>query len=162
MALRSISNPPVGYNDSVHATTLTGSTHPVTAVERPRTEIAQQLFDAFNARDLEVTLTLLHPDVVFEPVSGAVLNDGEPYRGHEGMRRYFADVQAHWRELTVSPVHLRAAGNAVVALGHASGASAAGALRDAPTTWVFKFDNDLVVHIQIFSDERLAREALGL
>jgi ketosteroid isomerase-like protein len=128
-----------------------------------RTETAQQLFDAFNARDLDAALSLLHPDVVFEPVSGAVLNDGEPYRGSEGMHRYFADVQAHWRELTVNPVHLREAGNAVVALGHVSGSGlAAGVLRDAPTTWVFKFDGDLVAHIQVFSDERLAREALGL
>lgn len=127
-----------------------------------RTAIAQRLFDAFNARDLDAALSLLHPDVVFEPVSGAVLNDGEPYRGHAGMRCYFADVQAHWRELTVNPVHLREAGDAVVALGHASGASAAGSLRDAPTTWVFKFDAGLVAHIQVFSDERLAREALGL
>jgi ketosteroid isomerase-like protein len=131
-------------------------------MERTRTEIAQQLFDAFNARDVDGALSLLHPDVVFEPVSGAVLNDGEPYRGREGMRRYFADVRAHWRELTVNPVHLREAGNAVVALGHVSGASAAGALRDAPTTWVFKFEEGLAAHIQVFADERLARAALGL
>jgi ketosteroid isomerase-like protein len=134
----------------------------MTAMERTHTEIAQQLFDAFNARQLDTALALLHPDVVFAPVSGAVLKGGEPYRGHEGIRRYFADVREHWRELAVNPVHLREAGNAVVALGHSSGASAAGVLHDAPTTWVFKFDGSLVVHIQIFSDERLAREALGL
>ncbi|MGA8364072.1 MAG: nuclear transport factor 2 family protein [Solirubrobacteraceae bacterium] len=135
----------------------------MTATQCTRTETAQQLFDAFNARDLDGALGLLHPEIVFEPVSGAVLNDGEPYRGHEGMRGYFADVRAHWRELKVDPVHLREAGNAVVALGHASGASEAGVLRDAPATWVFKFDDGgLVLHIQVFSDERLAREALGL
>jgi len=162
MSVRSIRNATVGYNGSVLVTAPAQSTHLMTATKRTRTEIVQQLFNAFNARELEATLSLLHPDVVFEPVSGAVLNDGEPYRGHAGMRRYYADVQANWQELTVNPVHLREAGNAVVALGHASGASAAGALRDAPTTWVFKFDRDLVLHIQIFSDERLAREALGL
>ena len=134
----------------------------MSATAPSRTEIAQSLFDAFNARDLDGVLALLHPDIVFETVSGAVLHDGEPYRGIEGMRRYFADVQANWRELTVSPVHLREAGNAVVALGHASGSSGAGALRDAPTTWVFKFDGERVAHIQIFSDVRPAREALGL
>jgi hypothetical protein len=128
---------------------------------RSSTDIVQQLFDAFNARDLPAALSLLHPEIVFEPVSGAVLNDGEPYRGHAGMRRYFADVQEHWQELTVHPVHLRAAGDAVVALGHVSG-SAAGSLEDAPTTWVFKFNDGLVAHIQVFSDERLARQALGL
>ena len=57
------------------------------------------------------------------PVTAELTRDGEPYRGTEGMHRYFADVQAHWRELTVNPVHLREAGDAVVALGHASGSS---------------------------------------
>jgi ketosteroid isomerase-like protein len=126
-----------------------------------RTEIVQQLFDAFNTRDLDAALSLLHREVVFETVSGAVLNDGEPYVGKDGMRQYFADVQEHWQELIVKPVHVRAAGDAVVALGHASGRGAAGLLDDAPATWVFKFDGDLVAHIRIFSDEQLAREALA-
>ena len=159
MSVRLIRNPGAGYNEPV---VTVPPSHPATAMQRTRTEIAQQLFDAFNVRDLDAALALLRPEIVFEPVSGAVLNDGEPYRGHEGMRRYFADVRAHWRELTVNPMHLREAGNAVVALGHVSGVGAAGALRDVPTTWVFKFDEGLVVHIQIFSDERLAREALRL
>lgn len=127
-----------------------------------RSDIAQRLFDAFNARDLDTALLLLDDAVVFEPVSGAVINDGEPYLGKEGMHRYFADVHEHWRELKVAPVQLREAGDAVVALGHVSGSSAAGTLDGAPTTWVFKFAGGLVTHIQVFSDERLAREALGL
>lgn len=129
-----------------------------------KVEIAQRLFDAFNARDSDGVLALLAPDIIFEAVSGAVLNGGEPYRGHNGMRRYFADVREHWQELTVEPVHLREAAAAVVALGHVSGRSSAGTLDDAPTTWVFKFNpsSGLVDRLQIFSDERLAREALGL
>lgn len=162
MSVRLVHDRPVGYNGAALAITTVRPTDPMTVSGRTRTEIAQLLFDAFNARKLEVTLALLHPEIVFEPVSGAVLNDGEPYHGHEGMRRYYADVRAHWRELTVDPTHLREAGNAVVALGHVNGASDAGLLRDAPTTWVFKFRDGLVAHIQIFSDQRLAREALGL
>jgi ketosteroid isomerase-like protein len=162
VTVRAINDPAVGYNGAALAIATARPTDPMTAPGRTRTEIAQLLFDAFNARDLDAILALLDPQIVFEPVSGAVLNDGEPYRGHEGMRRYHADVQAHWRELTVQPTHLREAGNAVVALGHVNGASDAGVLRDAPTTWVFKFRDDLVAHIQIFSDQRLAREALGL
>jgi ketosteroid isomerase-like protein len=127
-----------------------------------RTELVQRLFDAFNTRDLDAALSLLDPEIVFETVSGAVLNDGRPYVGRDGMRQYFTDVQEHWQELVVKPVHLRAAGDAVVALGHATGKGAAGSLDDAPATWVFKFDGELVTHIQIFSDEQLARQALGL
>lgn len=162
MTVRSIHDPAVGYNGAALVTATVRPDHPMTVPGHTRTEIAQLLFDAFNTRALDATLVLLHPEIVFEPVSGAVLNDGAPYCGHEGMRRYYADVQAHWRELTVDPIHLREAGNAVVALGHVSGASDAGVLREAPTTWVFKFRDGLVAHIQIFSDQRLAREALGL
>lgn len=126
------------------------------------TEVVQRLFDAFNARDLEDAWSLLDPEIVFEPVSGAVLNGGEPYLGEQGMRRYIDDVQQNWQELTVNPVHMRAAGDAVVALGQVKGRSAAGSLDDVPTSWVFKFKDGRVVQIQVFSDERLARLALGL
>jgi ketosteroid isomerase-like protein len=124
-------------------------------------EIARRLFDAFNQRSREGTLSLLHPDIVFQPVSGAILNDGEPYRGHQGMELYFAHVEEHWHELRVEPTHIRAAGDAVVALGQVNGRGLAGPLIDAPTTWVFKFKDGLVAQIQIFSDERLARQALA-
>lgn len=145
-----------GYNHPVPSTIKDG------AIVTGSTEIAQRLFDAFNARDIESALQLLDPQILFEPVSSAVINGGEPYRGADGMRRYFQDMQIHWQELTVNPVHLRAAGEAVVALGHVSGRGPAGTLDAAPTTWVFKFKDELVTHIQVFSDERLARQALGL
>jgi ketosteroid isomerase-like protein len=125
-------------------------------------EIVVSLFDAFNRRDLDGALEMLHPDVVFEPVTRALLNGGEPYRCHDGMRRYFQDVSRHWHELRVDPVQVRSAGAAVVALGQTSGRGEAGPLTGAPTTWVFKFQEGLVIRIQVFSDERLARKALGV
>lgn len=124
-------------------------------------ELIRRLFDAFNRRDTAEGLSMLHPDVVFEPVTGAVMNDGEPYRGHQGMLRYFKHVETHWRVLQVNPVQVKVAGNAVVALGHVSGEGAGGKVSDAPTTWVFKLRDGLVAHVQIFSDEKLARQALA-
>lgn len=132
-----------------------------TSVPLTDEEIARSLFDAFNARDIEAALGLLHPEILFEPVSGVVMNDGEPYRGHDGMRRYFLDLQEHWHELRVNPVQVRAAGDAVVALGQTSGRGTAGPLAGVPTSWVFKFRDGLAVRIQVFSDERLARAALA-
>lgn len=127
----------------------------------PAEDLVRALFDAFNRRDLDGVLSMLHDEVVFEPVSGAVMNDGEPYRGHEGMGRYFEHVQTHWRELQVQPVQIRVAGHAVVALGHVSGEGAGGPLQAAPATWFFKLRDGLVAQIQIFSDERLAKQALA-
>jgi ketosteroid isomerase-like protein len=129
---------------------------------RDRERIAERLFEAFNRRDLEEALALVHSEIVFEPVTAAAMSAGEPYCGHEGIRRYLADIEAHWRELIVRPVQIRAAGQAVVALGEVSGRGAMGGFDGASTTWVLKFREGLVVHAQIFSDARVVRGALGV
>jgi ketosteroid isomerase-like protein len=123
--------------------------------------LVMRLFDAFNRRDVEASLLpMLHRDVVFEPVSGVVMNEGKPYVGHQGIRRYFRHVAEHWQQLEVNPIQTRRAGTAVVALGQVSGKGPGGMLDAVPTTWVFKFRDGLVAQIQIFSDERLAKRAL--
>jgi ketosteroid isomerase-like protein len=131
------------------------------SARRPREEaLVADLFEAFGRGDLASALSLMHPEIVFQPLTAAVTRAGEPYRGHDGIRRYMADVEAHWEQLTVCPVQIRAAGRAVVALGVVSGRGPAGSFEDAPTTWVVKFKEGLVVHAQVFSDERNAVNAL--
>jgi ketosteroid isomerase-like protein len=126
----------------------------------PTEEVLARLFEAFSGRDLPGALDLVHPEVVFQPMTAAVTQAGEPYRGHEGIRRYARDIESHWEELTIKPTQIRAAGQAVVALGLVSGRGAGGSFEDAPTTWVVKFRDGLVVHAQIFSDERHVVSAL--
>jgi ketosteroid isomerase-like protein len=123
--------------------------------------VVADLFDAFSSRRLADVLPLLADDVVFVPMTARVTQAGEPYHGHDGMRRYFADVEAHWTQLTLCPTQIKAAGNAVVALGLVSGSGAAGSFESAPTTWMFKFRGERVASIQIFSDAAHVQEALG-
>jgi ketosteroid isomerase-like protein len=123
--------------------------------------LVMRIFDAFNRRDVDARLLgMLHRDVVFEPVSGIVMNEGKPYIGHEGVRLYFRHVAEYWQQLHVKTLQTRRAGTAVVALGQVSGKGPGGVLDAVPTTWIFKFRDGLVTQIQIFSDERLARRAL--
>ncbi len=133
---------------------------PPVPTEMPQEEVVARLFEAFSRRDLESALALVHPEVVFEPMTAAVTQAGEPYRGHEGIRRYARDVESHWEVLTVHPAQIRAAGRAVVALGLVSGRGPGGSFRDAPTTWVVKFRDGQVAHAQIFSDARNVVSAL--
>jgi ketosteroid isomerase-like protein len=119
-----------------------------------------RLFDAFSRREIAEALALLHPEVVFQPMTAEVTRAGEPYRGHEGIRRYAADVESQWEVLTLRPTQIRAAGRAVVALGLVSGSGRAGSFEDAPTTWIFKFRDGLVIDAQIFSEARNVFEAL--
>ena len=123
-------------------------------------EIVRTLFDAFSRRDLQGVVELMHPDIVFQPMTAAVTRAGEPYSGHEGIRRYTEDVEAHWEQLTIRLRQIRCAGRAVVALGLVSGSGAGGSFEDAPTTWVVKFREGRVAHVQIFSDERYVTSAL--
>lgn len=102
---------------------------PPAPTARPKEEVVARLFEAFGRRDLESTLELVHPEVVFEPMTAAVTRAGEPYRGHEGIRRYAQDVESHWEVLTVHPAQIRAAGCAVVALGLVSGRGPGGPSR---------------------------------
>jgi ketosteroid isomerase-like protein len=122
--------------------------------------VVARLFEAFSRRDLATTLTLVHPEIVFQPMTAEVTRGGEPYRGHDGITRYLEDVEAHWEELVVHLAQIRAAGRAVVALGLVSGRGPAGSFENAPTTWVVKFKDGLVFHAQIFSDARYVVDAL--
>lgn len=124
-------------------------------------QVVARLFEAFSRRDLPSVFALMHPEIVFQPMTATVTQGGEPYRGHEGMLRYAQDIESHWDELTINPTQIRAAGRAVVALGVVSGRGAGGSFRDAPTTWVVKFREGLVAHVQIFSDERYVVGALS-
>lgn len=125
-----------------------------------REETAVRLFEAFNRRDVEAALQLVHPEMVFRPISALAIRGGEPYRGHDGIRAYMEDVETYFEELTVSPTQIRAAGDAVVALGEVSGRTAAGPFGGVATTWMMKFTDGLVFQAQIFSDERSVMDIL--
>jgi ketosteroid isomerase-like protein len=130
------------------------------AMALAKEEVVARLFDAFSHGELLSALKLMHPEIVFQPATATVTQAGEPYRGHEGMRRYAEDVETHWDELTIRPKQIRAAGRAVVVLGLVNGRGSAGSFEDAPTTWVVKFKDGLVSRVQIFSDERYVKSAL--
>jgi ketosteroid isomerase-like protein len=153
----------VGRQTEVAART-TAPASPATDVRSPAAlsseEIVRTLFEAFSRRDLQSAVELMHPDIVFQPMTAAVTRAGEPYRGHEGIRRYTEDVERHWERLTIRLKQIRSAGRAVVALGLVSGSGSGGSFEDAPTTWVMKFKDGRVAHVQIFSDERYVTSAL--
>jgi ketosteroid isomerase-like protein len=54
-------------------------------------ELHRRAIDAFNRRDLDAFLALTDPDVEF--ISRIVeLEGGGPYRGHDGIRRWWEDL----------------------------------------------------------------------
>jgi ketosteroid isomerase-like protein len=121
----------------------------------------KRVFAAYNRADVEAALVLLDDDVEFRSVAASTGGGPRVYRGHDGIRAYFADIAALWDEMVITPVKLSTAGDAVVVLGRVY-ARGAGGIVDSPASWVWKLRDGKVVSGQVFADERAALAALGL
>jgi ketosteroid isomerase-like protein len=54
--------------------------------------------EAVTAGDVETAVSVCHPDIEFMSVLAV---SGRRYRGHEGIREYFADIATAWAEWRV-------------------------------------------------------------
>ena len=88
--------------------------------------MVQALFEAFNRREVEAVLELCQPQVEFMPVTAQYANQGLPYIGHAGIRRYFEDVERTWDELQVTATEFHAGPDSEVLLSCRTLLSAAG------------------------------------
>ena len=71
------------------------------------------------------------------PATARVAGRGEPYRGHEGLRTYLADVARVWQELRSEPAEFIEVGDVVVCTGRVY-AWGVGRVIDAPAGWVWR------------------------
>jgi ketosteroid isomerase-like protein len=111
----------------------------------------QAMVAAFNRRDVDGALAFVHPDVELRPAGTAALTGRTVYRRHDGIREYFADVAAIWREgLEVLPNDFRAVAGSVVAFGSVRGGTADGPVEDE-VVWVWRLRDGLVTSGQVFS-----------
>jgi ketosteroid isomerase-like protein len=58
-------------------------------MSRENLDLVLLMYEAFNRRDLDRFLALMHDEVEIEPRLGALEGD---YRGHEGVRRWWSDL----------------------------------------------------------------------
>jgi ketosteroid isomerase-like protein len=105
--------------------------------ESENIDVVRRAFDAFNARDLEALIEAVHPEVEFLPVTRALANQGQPYRGHDGIHKYFQDVAEVWQELRVTPRTFIELGDHVAAYGRVYGRASDGTVVDAPADWIW-------------------------
>jgi uncharacterized protein len=85
-------------------------------------DVVRGIYTAFAARDLDAAIALLSEDCELHlRGTAALIGRTEPYRGHDGMREYFADVQRTWEGLELFAEDFRAIPGAVVVMGHIEG-----------------------------------------
>lgn len=119
-------------------------------VTDPNVQAVQAVYEAFATRDAEAMIRHIHPECEFRPFGTRLLRgEDDPYRGHDGIRRYLADVAELWDELTLEPLDYRSAGTSVVVFGHVTGRSPRAEV-DTQVTWVWKLRDALAIDIRVF------------
>jgi ketosteroid isomerase-like protein len=123
-------------------------------------ELTEAMFEAFTARDVEAMVGLLDPEMEFFPIGTARLTGSDaPYRGHDGMRRYFADVEDVWQELRVVPQHYELTGDRVLVTGRVYARDRQGGVIDSPAGWLWEIKDRRFTRGQVFDDPDEARKA---
>jgi uncharacterized protein len=116
--------------------------------------------DAMNRGELDSILDLIDEEIVWEPRRASV--EGA-YRGHAGMRRYWADTAESFERFEVRFAEVRDFGDRVLATGTVHGRGRdSGAETDVATAAVFTFRDGRLVHYKDYGERRAALEAAGL
>ena len=111
--------------------------------------IVRRGYAAFAARDIDGVLELAAPDCELH-LDGTARNAAHtgPYRGHDGVREYFADVASVWDELTLHADDIRAVPGSVVVMGHVDARRGETLLRRS-VLWTWKLRDGLATSIRV-------------
>ena len=128
-------------------------------MSRENVELAHEVIDAVERRDLERLLDLTDPDVEWHSAFAI----GGFYQGHSGMRRYVRDMSDAWDVVRLDVTHEWGVGDVVLFVGHiqyrGKGSGIAG---ETPSGYMLKFRGGKVARFRPFEDPEKALEAVGL
>ena len=131
-------------------------------MSKENVELVESFFAAFARRDLDAAARLLHPEVEIRPalVGGP---EGIVYRGPDGNRRFWDDIDAAWTTFRIEPQEFRDLGELVLVLGRAIAlAPASGMALDEASAWLAEVRERKIVRFRSFTNQREALEAAGL
>jgi ketosteroid isomerase-like protein len=135
----------------------------VESTEPANVLLVRRLYEAFAARDRDAMVALVTADMEFFPqVTASMVNRTEPYRGHEGLRRYFEDAGRVWRHLEIIPHEYRDLGERVLVFGRVYARGEGGYISDSPAAWLWRIEDDLIGWGRVFTSRADALEAAGL
>ena len=117
--------------------------------------------EAYNRGDVEGVLEGADPEVIAVPVRS--LLEGGEYSGHDGLRKFLADMEEDWESREVELTDVRDLGDRVLVLGnfHAVGKASGSEVRQ-PVAWVCEMRNAKLLRLNAFSDQEAALAEVGL
>jgi ketosteroid isomerase-like protein len=132
------------------------------AMSEENVEVVKSLLAAFAERDEAAAGTVLDPEVEIRPaiVGGP---EGVVYHGHQGIRRFWNDVDAAWQEFRIEPEEFRDLGERVLVLGRAfARGEGSGIALDVPAAWLVALRERRIVEFRSFSNQEEALKAAGV
>lgn len=110
-------------------------------MDSPRVRLIQRLFELMDTHGVssasEELLAHSAENVIVEPRAG----HGRVIRGHDELRRFWADFAREGNELRAGAYSVKEEGDRVVVTGWVRTISA-GALADTQSRWVYRFNDD--------------------
>jgi ketosteroid isomerase-like protein len=130
-------------------------------MSRANVEIAKQVIDAFNRRDVDAIFACVNPDVEWFP---AMTLGGGPLREREGIESYIREVNDTWEEYRVVGQEFRDLGeDRVLVLSRVEGRGAgSGGLVDAEMGQIFDFRDGKIGRVRTYLDHGEALRTAGL
>jgi ketosteroid isomerase-like protein len=123
-------------------------------------ELIHRALDAFNRRDLDAVLAMLHGDVEFGSRL-AVMEGG--FHGHEGIRRWWQTILDASPDRTIEIVEVRDLGDVTLTMARARGHGAVSHVPYEETIWsVARWRGKKAVWWGVFSTKAEALAAVGL
>jgi ketosteroid isomerase-like protein len=112
-------------------------------------EIVRAVYDAFARRDVDAMIRHIAPTCEMHLVATAAASGrSEPYRGHTGVREYFAEVAEVWDDLVLHAEDVRVIPGSVIVIGHATGHRGGTPVRRA-AVWTWQVSDGLVTSVRV-------------
>jgi ketosteroid isomerase-like protein len=123
-------------------------------------EMARRGVEAYNRGDIDALIDLSDPEVSMVPVRS--LLEGGEYRGHDGIRRFLADMDEDWerREIVVDEISEVADG--VLVLGTFRAVGRSGNEVSQPVAWHTRYREGKLLSLVAYTSQESARRDLGL
>jgi ketosteroid isomerase-like protein len=129
-------------------------------MSRDNRDLYLLMYEAFNRRDLDAVLALMHDEAVIEPRLGAL--DGD-FRGHEGVRRWWSNLLGVLPDYAADVEALDDLGGVTLARIRGAAHGAASATPVVETWWqLVQWSNGKCIRWRNFATEDEALAAVGL
>ena len=122
-------------------------------------ETFTRAIDAYNRRDVEAMVEVVDPEVEWRPAWG----EAAVYRGHQGVRELFRELDDVLDEIALEYSEIRDLGDRVVGIGRVRmRGRGSGAQTESPIATVSEIRNGKAISVRSYLDPTEALEAAGL